>query len=139
MFDIHAYAQQKAAEHKIAVDTVVLSNRVSIGAKAIQAFSDQGIQISISLDGIGEAHDAQRKFVNGMGSFAWVDRTIQKLIAEGVSPQKILFISIETPIYNTISIDALFTMAQKATGKMDATGWYVFIDEIQYLIDLKVM
>jgi len=90
VFDIHAYAQQKAAEHKIAVDTVVLSNGVSIGAKAIQAFSDHGIQISISLDGIGEAHDAQRKFVNGMGSFAWVDRTIQKLIARGVNP----FISI---------------------------------------------
>ena len=73
-----------------------------------------------------------------VGKTVMLYHTIQKLIAEGVSPQKILFISIETPIYNTISLDALFTMAQKATGKMDATGWYVFIDEIQYLKDWEV-
>lgn len=102
MFDIHAYAQQKAAEHKLAVDTVVLSNGVSIGDKAIMAFAEQGIQVSISLDGIGDAHDAQRKFVNGMGSFKWVDRSIQKLINKGINP----FISITLSARNAPDLPA---------------------------------
>ena len=40
----------------------------------------------ISLDGIGSYHDRQRPFVNGRGSFQFVDRTITQLLAKKLVP-----------------------------------------------------
>ncbi|MBX2895296.1 MAG: ATP-binding protein [Cyclobacteriaceae bacterium] len=73
-----------------------------------------------------------------VGKTVMIYHTIQQLIADGVSPQKILYASIETPIYNNILLDALFEMARKATGDTDAKGWYIFLDEIQYLKEWEV-
>ncbi|HYF67300.1 MAG TPA: ATP-binding protein [Ohtaekwangia sp.] len=73
-----------------------------------------------------------------VGKTVMLYHTIQQLISDGVPPQKILYASIETPIYNNIPLDDLFTMARKATGNMDATGWYIFFDEIQYLKEWEV-
>jgi uncharacterized protein len=90
VFDIHTYAVERATAYGISLDTVVLSNGVSIGERAITEFIQRGIRVSISLDGDAAAHDAQRRFANGKGSFAWVNRTIDRLVARGVKP----FISI---------------------------------------------
>ncbi|MEZ4731997.1 MAG: radical SAM protein [Caldilineaceae bacterium] len=90
VFDIHAYAIEQAQSKGIGIDTVVLSNGVAIGERAIEAFAERGIQVSISLDGIEEDHDAQRPFKNGRGSFAWVNRTLERLVNRGIKP----FISI---------------------------------------------
>jgi predicted AAA+ superfamily ATPase len=73
-----------------------------------------------------------------VGKTVMLYHTIQQLIAEGIPPQKILYASIETPIYNNIALEDLFAMAKKASGKTDADGWYVFFDEIQYLKDWEV-
>jgi predicted AAA+ superfamily ATPase len=73
-----------------------------------------------------------------VGKTVMLYHTIQQLIAEGVSPQKILYASIETPIYNSIPLDTLFAMAKKATGNMDSDGWFIFFDEIQYLKNWEV-
>lgn len=73
-----------------------------------------------------------------VGKTVMLYHTIQQLISEGVSPQKILYASIETPIYNNIPLDELFTMAQKATGDTSSNGWYIFFDEIQYLKQWEV-
>lgn len=90
VFDIHAYATEQAQATGIAIDTVVLSNGVAIGERAIEAFTERGIKVSISLDGIDAAHDTQRPFKNGRGSFAWVNRTLERLTNRGIKP----FISI---------------------------------------------
>ncbi|MBN8651250.1 MAG: ATP-binding protein [Cytophagales bacterium] len=73
-----------------------------------------------------------------VGKTVMLYHTIQQLIADGVAPQKILYASIETPIYNNIPLDELFKMARKATGDTDADGWYIFLDEIQYLKEWEV-
>lgn len=73
-----------------------------------------------------------------VGKTVMLYHTIQQLINDGIPPQKILYASIETPIYNNISLDSLFVMAQKATGNTDPDGWYVIYDEIQYLKDWEV-
>jgi len=73
-----------------------------------------------------------------VGKTVMLFQAIQKLISEGVSPQKILFASIETPIYNNIPLEALFTLAKKATGDTTSNGWFIFFDEIQYLKDWEV-
>lgn len=73
-----------------------------------------------------------------VGKTVMLYHTIQQLISDGVSPQKILYASIETPIYNNIPLDELFAMAKKATGDNDSNGWYVFFDEIQYLKEWEI-
>jgi uncharacterized protein len=73
-----------------------------------------------------------------VGKTVMLYHTIQQLIADGVPPQKILYASIETPIYNNIALEDLFTLAKKATGNPDSAGWYVFFDEIQYLKEWEV-
>lgn len=65
--------------------------------------------------------------------------TIQRLITEGVSPQNIIYISVETPIYNKILLEQLFNLAKQALGKSESKEqFYVFFDEIQYLKDWEV-
>lgn len=87
---IHSYASRRAQDAGITLHTVVLSNGVAIGERALDEFERRNIRVSISLDGVGNDHDSQRPFKNGKGSFAWVNRTLDRLLARGVKP----FISI---------------------------------------------
>jgi uncharacterized protein len=97
VFKLDNYAREQAREAGLAIESVVLSNGVAIGEHAISEFLVRGIRVMISLDGIGEAHDAQRKFANGRGSFAQVNRTISRLIEKNLIP----FISITVTDRNT--------------------------------------
>lgn len=73
-----------------------------------------------------------------VGKTVMLYHTIQQLITDGVPPQKILYASIETPIYNNIQLEDLFEMSKKASGEMESEGWFIFFDEIQYLKDWEV-
>ncbi|MCE7060653.1 ATP-binding protein [Dyadobacter sp. CY343] len=73
-----------------------------------------------------------------VGKTVMLYHTIQQLIRDGVAPTKILYASIETPIYNNIPLSDLFAMAKKASGNADDSGWYIIYDEIQYLKDWEV-
>ena len=64
---------------------------------------------------------------------------IQRLINEGVSPQNIIYISVETPIYNKIYLEQLFILACSTLGKTpNKEQMYMFYDEIQYLKNWEV-
>lgn len=59
--------------------------------------------------------------------------SIQRLIDSGVSPQNIVYISVETPIYNNIILEQLFILAcQILDKKATEEQMFVFFDEIQY-------
>ena len=74
-----------------------------------------------------------------VGKTVMLYHTIQRLIDDGVSPQNIIYISVETPIYNKILLEQLFNLAKQALGKADSKErFYVFFDEIQYLKDWEV-
>lgn len=74
-----------------------------------------------------------------VGKTVLLYHTIQRLIADGVSPQNIIYISVETPIYNKILLEQLFNLAKQALGKSGSKEhFYVFFDEIQYLKDWEV-
>ena len=74
-----------------------------------------------------------------VGKTVMLYHTIQHLIADGVSPQNIVYISVETPIYNKIMLEQLFNLAKQALGKSDSKElFYVFFDEIQYLKDWEI-
>ena len=74
-----------------------------------------------------------------VGKTVMIFHSINKLIAEGISPHKIIYISIDTPIYNNHSLEELFLYARQALKQEDnLDGYYVFFDEIQYLKDWEV-
>ncbi len=73
-----------------------------------------------------------------VGKTVMLYHTIAELIKSGVSPQKIVFVTVENPIYINIGLETLFTYAKEAIGGTDKTGWYVFYDEIQYLKNWEV-
>lgn len=74
-----------------------------------------------------------------VGKTVMMLHAIQKLIDEGVSPRNIVYISVETPIFNNILLEQLFMLACETLNK-DATKeqMYVFYDEIQYLKDWEI-
>jgi len=63
---------------------------------------------------------------------------VQDLIENGHDPQKIIFITIENPIYNNIALEQLFRLAKEATGREDKDDWLIIYDEIQYLKNWEV-
>lgn len=90
VFALHTYAIQRARDVGLGLECVVLSNGVALGLQAIEEFERRGLRVMISLDGLGAAHDLQRPFANGQGSFAWVQRSLDRLAARHIRP----FISI---------------------------------------------
>jgi predicted AAA+ superfamily ATPase len=74
-----------------------------------------------------------------VGKTVMMYHTIQRLIDEGVAPQDIIYVSVETPIYNKIYLEQLLTLACQTLGHEPTAGpLYVFYDEIQYLKDWEV-
>lgn len=74
-----------------------------------------------------------------VGKTVLIFHAIQRLIDEGVNPLKIFYLSIETPIFDGIGLESLFSICRKAVRKEDdLTGFYVFFDEIQYLKNWEI-
>lgn len=73
-----------------------------------------------------------------VGKTVMMHHSISDLLQKGVSSRKICFINIENPIYNGLRLEQLFNLALMAVGDVDANGWFVFFDEIQYLRDWAV-
>lgn len=73
-----------------------------------------------------------------VGKTVMLFHLIQDLIENGRDPRKIIFITIENPIYNGIPLERLFSFAKEATGADGVEDWVVIFDEIQYLKDWEV-
>lgn len=76
-----------------------------------------------------------------VGKTVMMFHSIQRLIKENNVPaQNIIYISVETPIYNNIYLEQLFLIACKALGKPENNKeqMYVFFDEIQYLKNWEI-
>lgn len=78
-----------------------------------------------------------------VGKTVMMYHTIQELIKENITPQKIFFIGIDNPIYMHLSLEDILLLAKEAVQLDNLEGCFVFFDEIQYLKDwerhLKVL
>lgn len=83
---MHDYALQQTQKYGLGLSASILSNGVMLLSHAIEQLKQRNIKVMISLDGVGECHDQQRPFVNGKGSFAFVDRTITRLLTHHLIP-----------------------------------------------------
>jgi len=73
-----------------------------------------------------------------VGKTVMLYHTVQDLIEKGIDPKKIIFITIENPIYNQIGLEQLFLFAKEAVGLSNESDFYVIFDEIQYLKEWEV-
>ena len=86
MLLLHARARELTAASGLQLQATMLSNGVRLPRGLVGTLKDQDIKVMISLDGIGDAHDAQRPFPTGKPSFQLVERTIAQLIEQGHAP-----------------------------------------------------
>lgn len=61
-----------------------------------------------------------------VGKTVMLHHTIQELLEQGVPAQKIIFITVENPIYTTIALEDLFNYALEAVGQKNPKDCYVF-------------
>jgi uncharacterized protein len=83
---LHEYAKQVTASRGVALHATLLTNGVRLAPALLDALQAGDIGIMISLDGVGEQHDAQRPFASGKPSFELVDRTLANLRERGCAP-----------------------------------------------------
>ena len=79
-----------------------------------------------------------------VGKTVMMFHAINALLSSGVSPRKILYLSVDAPLYSGMSLDNMVEYLLKASKADESDGgYYVFFDEIQYLKDwethLKVL
>jgi len=73
-----------------------------------------------------------------VGKTVMVFHAIGKLIRDGVKADKILYLSLETPLYTGMSLEHLVQLFQKIHGHRREDELYIFFDEVQYLKDWEV-
>lgn len=83
---LDAYAREQAEARGLGLQATLLSNGVSLPTAFTRILQEAGVGLMISLDGIGQAHDAQRPSVGGQPSFRLVARTIARLLEQGYPP-----------------------------------------------------
>jgi uncharacterized protein len=83
---LHAYARAQAEALGLELEAVILSNGVALNDQMLETLLTQNIRLSISLDGLNGAHDAQRPLLNGRGSAHLVRRTIERVLELGLRP-----------------------------------------------------
>ena len=71
-----------------------------------------------------------------VGKTVMIHHAIRKLIESGVPASNILYCSIDSPIYNGLSLDDLLQEYSSVKGvNLESDELYVFFDEIQYFKD----
>jgi uncharacterized protein len=86
VLQLHQYATELALKSNLQLDGVVMTNGVALSSSMIERLKESQLRISISIDGVGDTNDIQRKFKNGRGSFQYVERTINRLETAGITP-----------------------------------------------------
>lgn len=74
-----------------------------------------------------------------VGKTVLMFHTIKKLLAEGVPSRKILYLSVDAPLFSGMSLEEMLHCLLKASrAEGPADGYYIFFDEIQYLKDWEI-
>ena len=75
------HAVDLARQKDVPITFSITTNGTLVTEADADFFEEHGFAVTVSLDGIGAAHDAQRPFRNGQGSFERIMRRIAPLLA----------------------------------------------------------
>ncbi len=92
----HRYALQQMAAHGLSFQASLLSNGALLTPARLQAIQLPDLHLTISLDGLGSAHDSQRPGLNGRGSFEATLQGIEHACAAGMRPTIAITVSRQT-------------------------------------------
>lgn len=70
-----------------------------------------------------------------VGKTVMVHHAIERLLAEGVAPERVMYLSLDTPLYTGFSLEWLTQLMATLNALEPQTQRYIFFDEIQYLKD----
>jgi uncharacterized protein len=84
---MHKHARELAWNHGFNLDGVVLSNGILLTAQVIETLKEMGLNLTVSLDGLGMAQDSQRPYADGHGSAVDVLQGVELAIAMGLKPR----------------------------------------------------
>lgn len=73
-----------------------------------------------------------------VGKTVMVYHCIRELLNKGIDASRILYISLETPIYTGLSLERVLSYFQELFSHKRDTNLFVFFDEVQYLRDWEV-
>lgn len=86
LYAVHEYARARVSQVGLELREVLLTNGTTLTPALLEWLRDEGIRLSISLDGLGSVHNRQRSSVSGDGSFAAVAEGIEQALALGLTP-----------------------------------------------------
>lgn len=75
------YAARQAAQAGVSVGFSITTNGTLLRAPDAAFFEQHGFAVTISLDGIGAVHDAQRPYLGGRGSYQKILANVAPLLA----------------------------------------------------------
>lgn len=84
--EAHAYARARCAEAGLGLQTTVLTNGTTLTPRRVARLRELGVGVTVSLDGLAEAHDGQRPTLGGGGSAAAATRGLEAALAGGLRP-----------------------------------------------------
>jgi uncharacterized protein len=74
------YARKRAAQSGVAIQFSITTNGTLLTPADGDFFEEHGFAVTVSLDGVGEAHDRQRPFQGGRGSYARILERVRPLL-----------------------------------------------------------
>ncbi len=84
--ELHCHARKLAQQHKVMLDGIILSNGSLLTPEILETMQSLDLRLMISLDGLDDAHDSQRFYANGNGSFEDVVYGIELALSYGIMP-----------------------------------------------------
>ncbi len=73
-----------------------------------------------------------------VGKTVMIHQSIQELIDSGTDPRRILYASLDTPVYKDLSLERLLGLFRNIHGHPAEDPAWVFFDEVQYLRDWEI-
>jgi uncharacterized protein len=83
---LHQFAQEQARQTSLGLRGVLLTNATLLDEAALSVIRKHDLRLSISLDGLEDAHDRQRFDVGGKGTFEKVQQAIRLALAWEMRP-----------------------------------------------------
>ena len=67
-----------------------------------------------------------------VGKTVMMTQVIGQLIEDGIAPERVLYVSVDTPTYTGLSLERLLNLFLSIAGHQRGAELFVFFDEIQY-------
>jgi uncharacterized protein len=121
-----AAAQERANLENKRLILQCTTNGAALTNEHVAFVRETGMRVTVSIDGVKQAHDLNRPTAGGRSSFEQVLRGLDKLIVAGVEPTAMMVISPETVPYAYQSVAWLWDIGVRqvrANMRLDAP-WY---------------